>query len=83
MSAHAARVADLQTAFDDAMRRLLARVDGASDAELAQAPADGGWSAAQTAWHVAAINQAFAGLIDGSIPQAVAPAAQTQAQNQP
>lgn len=32
--------------------------------------ADGGWSAAQIAWHVAAVNEAFAGLIDGSSPTA-------------
>ena len=33
-------------------------------------PREGGWSAAEIAWHVGAINNAFAGLIDGSIPSA-------------
>jgi hypothetical protein len=76
VSAHAARIVELQQAFTDAMTRLLARLDGASAAELVQTPAGGGWSPAQVAWHVGAINNAFAGLIDGSIPQAKEPGAE-------
>ena len=35
---------------------------------MARVPEGGGWTAAQIAWHVAATNEAFAGLIDGAIP---------------
>lgn len=31
---------------------------------------DGGWSAAQITWHVALVNESFAGWIDGSRPVA-------------
>lgn len=67
---HTARIAELSAAFTDSMARFLARLDAATSDQLTQAPADGGWSAVQVAWHVAATNEAFAGLIDGSIPTA-------------
>ena len=67
---HTERIAELTTAFNESMARFLARLDGASIAQLEAAPADGGWTGAQIAWHVGVINEAFAGLIDGSIPNA-------------
>lgn len=67
---HDARIADLITAFNESMARFLTRLDAASHEQLAQVPQTGGWTAAQVAWHVAATNEAFAGLIDGSIPNA-------------
>lgn len=67
---HTARIAELTAAFNDSMARFLARLDAAPSDQLTQAPAAGGWSAAQVAWHVAATNEAFAGLIDGSMPSA-------------
>jgi hypothetical protein len=67
---HTARIAELTAAFNDSMARILARLDAASSDQLAHAPATGGWSAAQIAWHVGATNEAFAGLIDGSTPTA-------------
>lgn len=69
---HAARIVDLTASFTGAMARFIARVEVASAEALETTPADGGWSAAQIAWHVAATNEAFAGLIDGSIPHAKA-----------
>lgn len=71
---HAARIIDLSASFTGAMARFVARIEGASPTALEKTPAEGGWSAAQIAWHVAATNEAFAGLIDGSIPHARPPA---------
>lgn len=67
---HAERIAELSTAFSDSMARFLKRVEGFSSEALMLKPSEGGWSAAEVAWHVGAINNAFAGLIDGSIPNA-------------
>jgi hypothetical protein len=69
---HSERIADLTTRFDEAKARLLARVKGATAEAVERTPASGGWSAAQVAWHVGVINEAFAGLIDGSIDRAKA-----------
>ena len=67
---HAERIAELSSAFTDSMSRFLKRLEGASPDALMAKPRDGGWCAAEIAWHVGAINNAFAGLIDGSIPKA-------------
>lgn len=67
---HAARIVDLSASFTGAMTRFMARVEAASAEALEKVPADGSWSAAQIAWHVAATNEALAGLIDGTIPHA-------------
>lgn len=67
---HAERIAELSAAFTDSMDRFLKRVEGASAEAFTAKPSEGGWSAAEVSWHVGAINNAFAGLIDGSIPNA-------------
>lgn len=67
---HNARIADLTTAFNGSMARFLTRLEAASPEQLTRVPDNAGWSAAQVAWHVSASNDAFAGLIDGSIPNA-------------
>lgn len=67
---HAERIAELTAAFNESMSRFLARLDAASADQLARKPGDGGWSGAQVAWHVGIINEAFAGLIDGSASNA-------------
>jgi hypothetical protein len=67
---HAARIAELTAAFNESMSRFLTRLNGATAEQLEQSPEAGGWSPAQVAWHVGVINEAFAGLIDGSIPNA-------------
>ena len=65
---HAERIHTIVASFEEAMSRFQSRL-AASSSEAAERPrADGGWSAAQVAWHVAAVNEAFAGLIDGSRP---------------
>jgi DinB superfamily len=64
MTNHAERVARIGAGFDEAMARLVARIERAGNAAAAEPP-DGGWSAAQIAWHVAAVNDAFANLMSG------------------
>ncbi|HEX2338918.1 MAG TPA: DinB family protein [Vicinamibacterales bacterium] len=59
---HTDRVARLMSAFDEAMGRLITRVERAGDNGLA-APAAGGWSVAQIAWHVATVNDSFASIM--------------------
>jgi len=64
-AAHEQRITSARKAFREAHRRFLARLK-AAPADGAERPsADGGWSAAQIAWHVAAVNAAFAALISG------------------
>src|SRR5687767_10426112 len=70
---HEERIAATAAAFEAAMARLLARIESTPDAIAERVPADGGWSAAGVAWHVAVTNEQFAGLIDGSVPGARPP----------
>lgn len=52
------------------MARFTARLESASAADAECPREDGGWSAAQIAWHVAAVNRSFASILDGSFPVA-------------
>lgn len=71
---HAERIARVTREFSAALDRLIARL-GSVDSAAAERPrADGGWSAAQIGWHVAAVNNAFAALIVGAVTRGVAPA---------
>ncbi len=70
---HSERVAQTVAGFEAAMARFLARVEAVPAADGIRRPADGGWSLAQIAWHVAATNEGFAALVDGSRPLARAP----------
>jgi hypothetical protein len=65
-SAHLARVRHLREAFVEANERLVARLRTATD-EAASHTATGGWTAAQIGWHVATVNNRFAGLIAGDL----------------
>lgn len=67
---HADRINTIVAGFEEAMSRLQARLTGAAAADAEGPRADGGWSAAQIAWHVAAVNESFASLIDGRRPVA-------------
>ena len=71
---HDERIAAIVAAFEMAMARLIARIESTPDDIAERVPADGGWSAAGIAWHVAVSNEQFAGLIDGSVPGARPPA---------
>lgn len=67
---HESRINAIAANLEEAMARFEARLSSLT-AEQAERPrADGGWSAAQIAWHVAAVNAAFMSLIDGSRPAA-------------
>lgn len=68
-SAHLARVRHLRESFASANEHLVSRLRAADDA-LAERPTAGGWSAAQVAWHVAAVNTRFAAVLAGDVPAA-------------
>ena len=68
-SDHLSRVRHLREAFASANERLVKRLREAEDHAVERAP-EGGWSAAQIGWHVAAVNTRFAALIAGDVPAA-------------
>lgn len=67
---HADRITAIVSSFEEAMARFTARLSGLTPPDAERVPADGGWSAAQIAWHVAAVNRSFSSIIDGSFPVA-------------
>ena len=68
VESHTDRIERMRRAYDEAHTRFVARLQRVS-AELAErTPPDGGWSAAQIGWHVAAVDAAFADLISGVRP---------------
>lgn len=69
---HQERVSATVAAFEAAMTRFLARVEATPD-QIAERVPDGGWSVAGITWHVSVTNEQFAGLVEGSVPGAVAP----------
>ena len=64
------RVGAVVTAYDEAHRRLVARLTAVTDEEAATVPATGGWTAAQIAEHVAAFDRTLARVVAGSLPVA-------------
>jgi hypothetical protein len=70
---HEERIAATAAAFEAAMARFLARIEGTPDSVAERVPAEGGWSAAGIAWHVAVTNEQFAGLVEGTVPGARPP----------
>jgi uncharacterized damage-inducible protein DinB len=66
----ASRVERVLAGFDEANRRLVARLESASEAEAMKAPAPDQWSAAQIGSHIAAFNTLLAGLVSGALPGA-------------
>jgi hypothetical protein len=66
---HSDRVHQLSASFEEANGRLIARLRGAAAGTVERVPPDG-WSAAQIAWHVAAVTTRFAGIISGEIAAA-------------
>lgn len=65
-SHHLARVRQLRASFAEANERFVARLRRVSDEAASRNPS-GGWTAAQIAWHVATVNNRFAGLISGEM----------------
>lgn len=70
---HAARIDRLRAAFDHASGRFLARYDTTTREEAVAVPRDGGWTAAQIAAHVAALNRVMASIVSGRIDRATPP----------
>jgi hypothetical protein len=70
---HAARIDNLRAAFDQASARFLARYDTATSEEAVAAPPDGGWTAAQIAAHVSAVNRALSAIVSGRLDRATPP----------
>jgi hypothetical protein len=66
-AAHLSRVRHLRESFAHENEQLVGLLRRA-DATVAERSAAGRWSAAQVAWHVAAVNTRFAALIAGDIP---------------
>jgi uncharacterized damage-inducible protein DinB len=66
---HLSRVRHLRESFAAANEHLVTRLRASED-EAAERPAGGGWSAAQTAWHVASVSTRFAALLAGDVPAA-------------
>jgi len=67
---HAERIERVRREYREAHARFVARLDGASPEAVTRAPAEGGWSAVQIGWHVAAVDATFAGLMTGEVPAA-------------
>jgi DinB family protein len=70
MEAHSERKDRVRQAYRDAHARFVTRLREADAADVHRAPADGGWSAAQIGWHVAAVDASFAGVLSGEVPAA-------------
>lgn len=70
---HAARIEQLRAAFDQASGRFLARYDTTTTDEAVAVPPDGGWTAAQIAAHVAAVNRVMSAIVSGRIERAAPP----------
>jgi hypothetical protein len=68
MEAHGDRIERLCRAYEEAHGRFVARLAGVPAARAEAIPPDGGWSAAQIGWHVAAVDAAFADLVSGARP---------------
>ena len=67
---HDERTARAHAAYREAHARFVKRLSDAPAADVERAPAEGGWSAAQIGWHVAAVDASFAGLMSGEQPGA-------------
>jgi hypothetical protein len=67
---HGELIARVRRSYREAHARLVKRLQEADDEAVHRTPADGGWSAAQIGWHVAAVDASFAGLLSGERPGA-------------
>lgn len=70
MESHDERIARARAAYREAHARFVKRLTDTPAEIVERVPADGGWSAAQIGWHVAAVDTAFAGLVSGERPGA-------------
>lgn len=70
METHSERIDRVRAAYREAHARFVKRLTDAPADAVERVPADGGWSAAQIGWHVAAVDASFAGLVSGERPGA-------------
>jgi uncharacterized damage-inducible protein DinB len=70
MESHDELIARSRQTYRDAHQRLVKRLTDAADDAVHRRPADGGWSAAQIGWHVAAVDGQFAEIVSGARPAA-------------
>lgn len=74
MNQHESHLARVRDEFHHAHGRLVARLKSVSPEIGARTPPGGGWSIAQIAWHVAAVDAVFAALLFGERPSQELPA---------
>jgi uncharacterized damage-inducible protein DinB len=67
---HSDQIDRMRQAYREAHARFVKRLSDVPADAVERAPDDGGWSAAQIAWHLAAVDASFAGLISGERPGA-------------
>jgi uncharacterized damage-inducible protein DinB len=60
----------VRQAYREAHARFVTRLREASEDAVHRVPPDGGWSAAQIGWHVAAVDASFAAVLSGEVPAA-------------
>ena len=65
---HAGRIRAAAAAFRAANHTLIADLDALDEAAATRPAADGGWSVAQIAWHVAETNRLLAAMLAGELP---------------
>ena len=70
MESHNEQIDRVRAAYREAHARFVKRLTDAPADAVERATADGGWSAAQIGWHVAAVDASFAGLVSGENPAA-------------
>jgi uncharacterized damage-inducible protein DinB len=70
MESHEQLMARTRQSYREAHERLVQRLRAAPDEAVHRTPPDGGWSAAQIGWHVAAVDGQFADLVSGARPGA-------------
>jgi uncharacterized damage-inducible protein DinB len=70
MEPYIAKIARVRASYREARARLAARLRDAPADAVHRGPRDGGWSAVQIGWHVAAVDASFAAVIAGEIASA-------------
>lgn len=77
METHARKIERVRASYREARARLAARLRDAPEDAVHRVPPDGGWSAAQIGWHVAAVDASFAAVIAGEVAVRPLPAGET------
>ena len=62
VESHQAKTERVRAAYREARARFAERLRGADEHAVHRAPPNGGWSAAQIGWHVAAVDASFAAV---------------------